>query len=128
MRQLNLWMIDYTYTYLELANSKSLSLVEKMIRATSASQRTESSKAFFSSPFRRLEKVTCLLVAFSILLICVFPRTIFTSLLYTFIYTKTQHFLIKSSTSQMPKTIIKKNTSHTHKLKIRKHEENLHKI
>jgi len=44
--------------------------------ATSASQRTDNSKAFLSSPFLLLEKVTCLLVAFSILFIWVFPLTI----------------------------------------------------
>lgn len=48
-----------------------------MIRATSASQRTESSKAFLRSPLLLFENVTCLLVAFSILFIWVFPLTIF---------------------------------------------------
>lgn len=47
-----------------------------MISATSASHRTESSKAFFSSPFLRFEKVTCLLAAFSMRFIWVFPLTI----------------------------------------------------
>jgi hypothetical protein len=46
------------------------------MRPTSASQSTESSNAFLSSPLRRLEKVTCRLVAFSIRFISVFPRTI----------------------------------------------------
>lgn len=50
-----------------------------MISATSASQRTDSSKAFLSSPFLRFEKVTCLLVAFSMRFIWVFPLTIFSS-------------------------------------------------
>lgn len=49
---------------------------EKTIRATSTSHSTESSNAFFRSPFLRFENVTCLLVVFSILLICVFPLTI----------------------------------------------------
>ncbi|KAG6502573.1 hypothetical protein ZIOFF_034857 [Zingiber officinale] len=48
------------------------------MRPISASQSTESSKAFFSRPLRRLEKVTCRLARFSILLICVFPLTIST--------------------------------------------------
>jgi len=48
-----------------------------MMSATSASQRTESSKAFLSSPFLLFEKVTCLLESFSILFIWAFPLTIF---------------------------------------------------
>ena len=67
----------YDLIYLELANSLSLPLGEKMITATSASHRTESSKAFFRRPLRRFENVTCRLVAFSMRRICVFPRTIF---------------------------------------------------
>ncbi|RWW08799.1 hypothetical protein GW17_00027743 [Ensete ventricosum] len=43
--------------------------------ATSASQSTESSKAFFTNPFLRLEKVTCRLAAFSIRWITLFPFT-----------------------------------------------------
>ncbi|KAG6482839.1 hypothetical protein ZIOFF_059478 [Zingiber officinale] len=39
---------------------------------------TESSKAFFRRPLRCLEKVTCQLARFSILLICVFPLTMST--------------------------------------------------
>ncbi|RZS22440.1 hypothetical protein BHM03_00055220, partial [Ensete ventricosum] len=46
------------------------------MRPISASQSTDSSKAFFSNPFLRLEKVTCRLVAFSIRFSCVFPLTI----------------------------------------------------
>lgn len=64
-------------TYLELENSKSFPFWEKMIKATSTSQRTESSYAFFRSPTLRFEKVTCLLVAFSIRFISTFPLTIF---------------------------------------------------
>lgn len=59
-----------------LENSKSFPVLEKIMRATSASQRTDSSCAFFSNPTRRFEKVTCLLVAFSILLISIFPLPI----------------------------------------------------
>ncbi|RWV89488.1 hypothetical protein GW17_00048358 [Ensete ventricosum] len=44
-----------------------------MTRPTSASQRMASSLAFFSSPFRRFEKVTCRLVVLSILRITIFP-------------------------------------------------------
>jgi hypothetical protein len=47
---------------------------ENMMRAMSMSQRTESSYAFLMSPFRRLEKVTCRFVMFSILLIWSFTR------------------------------------------------------
>jgi hypothetical protein len=47
---------------------------ENMMRAMSMSQRTESSYAFLISPFRRLEKVTCRFVMFSILLIWSFTR------------------------------------------------------
>uniref|UniRef100_A0A0A9AYM6 Mads2 n=1 Tax=Arundo donax TaxID=35708 RepID=A0A0A9AYM6_ARUDO len=43
---------------------------------TSASQRMESSLAFLSNPFLLLEKVTCLLVELSILLISIFPLPI----------------------------------------------------
>uniref|UniRef100_A0A2P2J909 K-box region and MADS-box transcription factor family protein n=1 Tax=Rhizophora mucronata TaxID=61149 RepID=A0A2P2J909_RHIMU len=39
------------------------------MRATSASQRTESSSAFLKSPLLRFENVTCLAVALSIFLI-----------------------------------------------------------
>ncbi|KAG6500120.1 hypothetical protein ZIOFF_039934 [Zingiber officinale] len=39
---------------------------------------TESSKAFCRRPLRCLEKVTCRLARFSILLICVFPLTMST--------------------------------------------------
>ncbi|KAG6527066.1 hypothetical protein ZIOFF_009159 [Zingiber officinale] len=49
-----------------------------MMRPISTSQSTESSKAFFRRPLRRLEKVTCRLARFSILLICVFPLTMST--------------------------------------------------
>ncbi|RWW56144.1 hypothetical protein BHE74_00037157 [Ensete ventricosum] len=42
----------------------------------STSQSTDSSKAFFSSPFLRFEKVTCRLALFSIRFISVFPLTI----------------------------------------------------
>lgn len=45
--------------------------------ATSASQSTESSWAFFSRPWRLLENVTCLLFEFSIFFISIFPRPIF---------------------------------------------------
>lgn len=47
--------------------SKSLPLVEKTINATSASQSTEISWAFFNNPDLRFENVTCLLILFSIL-------------------------------------------------------------
>ena len=45
--------------------------------ATSASQRTESSQAFFKSPFLRFAKVTCLLILFSILFSSTLPLPIF---------------------------------------------------
>ena len=59
-----------------LEYSKSLPLVEKTMRATSASQSTEISCAFFSKPDLLLEKVTCLLILFSILFNCTLPLPI----------------------------------------------------
>ena len=44
--------------YSELENSYSLPFGEKMITATWASHRTDSSYAFFRSPFLRFENVT----------------------------------------------------------------------
>ncbi|RRT75957.1 hypothetical protein B296_00009456 [Ensete ventricosum] len=64
----------------ELENSQSLPRLEKTMRATSASHRTDSSYAFLRRPLRRLEKVTCRLAAFSISLTSVFPLTISLSL------------------------------------------------
>lgn len=55
-------------------------VLEKMMRATSASQRMASSFAFLMSPFRRFEKVTCLLVLLSIRRITIFPLPISPSL------------------------------------------------
>ena len=63
-------------TNLGLANWKSFPLLEKMMSPTSASHRTERSCAFFIKPPLRFENVTCLVVAFSILLILIFRRTI----------------------------------------------------
>jgi hypothetical protein len=57
--------------YLELAKLKSFPVAEKTTSPTSASQRMESSWAFLNSPFRRLEKVTCLAARLSILLIAI---------------------------------------------------------
>jgi hypothetical protein len=51
------------------------------MRPTSASQRMPSSPVFFTSPLRRLEKVTCRLVRFSILWISIFPLPISSSFL-----------------------------------------------
>lgn len=50
---------------LKLEYSKSLPVEEKMMRATSASHKTESSSAFLINPLLLFEKVTCLAVAFS---------------------------------------------------------------
>lgn len=65
--------------YLVLEYSNSLPVAEKMIRATSASQRTESSSAFLKSPRLLLEKVTCLAVTLSIFLILIFSLAILLS-------------------------------------------------
>uniref|UniRef100_A0A2P2IWC2 Uncharacterized protein n=1 Tax=Rhizophora mucronata TaxID=61149 RepID=A0A2P2IWC2_RHIMU len=46
--------------------SKTLPLLEKTTRATSTSQRTESSRAFLNNPERRLEKATWRLLLSSI--------------------------------------------------------------
>lgn len=59
--------------------SKSFPFVEKTIRATSASHKTEISWAFFSNPDLLLEKVTCLLILFSIRFSCTLPLPIFFS-------------------------------------------------
>lgn len=59
-----------------LQNSQSFPRVEKMMRETSASQRTESSQAFLRRPLRRLAKVTCLLILFSILFSSTLPLPI----------------------------------------------------
>jgi len=62
-------------TYLPCAaKSWSLPLSEKMSSATSASQSTASSRAFFASPRRRFEKVTCRLTMFSIRRTSTLPR------------------------------------------------------
>jgi len=63
--------------YLELEYSKSLPVAEKMIRAISASHRTESSAAFLKIPLLLFEKVTCLAVMLSIFLIFIFSLAIF---------------------------------------------------
>uniref|UniRef100_A0A0A9F454 Uncharacterized protein n=1 Tax=Arundo donax TaxID=35708 RepID=A0A0A9F454_ARUDO len=49
------------------------------MRAISASQSTESSYAFLRRPLRRLQKVTCLLVVFSMRLISTFPLPVFSA-------------------------------------------------
>jgi hypothetical protein len=56
------------------AKSWSLPLSEKTSSATSASQSTASSRAFFASPRRRFENVTCRLTLFSIRHTSTFPR------------------------------------------------------
>lgn len=63
---------------LVLEYSYNLPVLETMIRPTSASHKIPNSFAFFKSPFLRLEKVTCLLVVLSILLITIFPLPILT--------------------------------------------------
>lgn len=68
------------YTYPTLLNSQSLPPVEKIMRETSASQRTESSQAFLSKPLFLLEKVTCLVILFSILFTSTLPLPISHSL------------------------------------------------
>jgi len=68
--------VEEKKTHPELENSKSLPVFENTMTATSESQRMESSWAFLNKPVRRLEKVTCLLLALSILLISIFPRPI----------------------------------------------------
>lgn len=62
----------YIYIYLELAYSKSLLVVEKTMRAISASQRVDSSWAFLKRPFLLFENVTCLAFMLSIFLIGIF--------------------------------------------------------
>lgn len=62
--------------YLELEYSKSFPVEEKMMRATSASHRTESSSAFLKIPRRRFDKVTCLAAGSAIFLIWIFSLAI----------------------------------------------------
>lgn len=76
MKMIKKWIGRERERDLELEYSKSLPVAEKMIRATSASQRTESSSAFLKIPLRLLEKVTCLAVALSIFLIWIFSLAI----------------------------------------------------
>lgn len=73
---------DRRETYSLLENWYVLPEGERITRATSASQRTESSKAFFRSPFRRFENVTCLFMLFSILFSCTLPLPIFYPLFF----------------------------------------------
>nr|AFK35727.1 unknown [Medicago truncatula] len=54
---------------LKLEYSKSFPVEEEMMRATSASHKTESSSAFLINPLLLFEKVTCLAVEFSIFFI-----------------------------------------------------------
>lgn len=65
-----------------VANSNSFPLVEKTMRATSASHRTEISCAFFNKPDLRLEKVTCRLILFSIRFNCTLPLPMASLLLF----------------------------------------------
>ncbi|CAA6664358.1 unnamed protein product [Spirodela intermedia] len=55
---------------------KSLPVEEKTITPISASQSMASSSAFLNRPLLRFEKVTCLVVVFSIFLILIFSLTI----------------------------------------------------
>lgn len=75
-------------TYLELAKSESLPVLEKIMTPTSASQRIASSFAFFSRPFRLFENVTCLLVESSIFSIAIFPLPIVPPHLTTNLHTQ----------------------------------------
>uniref|UniRef100_A0A2P2K013 Uncharacterized protein n=2 Tax=Rhizophora mucronata TaxID=61149 RepID=A0A2P2K013_RHIMU len=77
--------LNHKMAYLELEYSKSLPVAEKIMRATSASQRTESSAAFLKSPRLLLEKVTCLAVMLSIFLILIFSLAIAASFSRTFL-------------------------------------------
>lgn len=60
----------------ELQYSKSLPLVQNMMRVTSASQRMASSSAFLKSPLLLLEKVSCLAAASSIFFIFILSPTV----------------------------------------------------
>ncbi|CAA7400940.1 unnamed protein product [Spirodela intermedia] len=62
--------------HLLLKNSESLPVEEKTITPISASQSMASSSAFLNRPLLRFEKVTCLVVVFSIFLILIFSLTI----------------------------------------------------
>ncbi|CAA6672788.1 unnamed protein product [Spirodela intermedia] len=60
----------------ERKKNRSLPVEEKTITPTSASQSMASSSAFLNRPLLRFEKVTCLVVVFSIFLIFIFSLTI----------------------------------------------------
>lgn len=79
-------LMDCTYQE-SVAYSKSFPFVEKTIKATSASQSTEISWAFFNKPDLLFEKVTCLLILFSILFSWILPLPI----LYTKFTQSIQH-------------------------------------
>ena len=83
----------YIYIYLELAYSKSLLVVEKTMRAISASQRVDSSWAFLKRPFLLFENVTCLAFMLSIFLIGIFFLAILI-LLYIQLHTFHNHAYI----------------------------------
>lgn len=59
-----------------LQYSNIFPVLEKMMSPICAPHSTESSSAFLNRPVWRLEKVTCLVVWFSILSIAFFPRPI----------------------------------------------------
>lgn len=86
--------------YLELLqNSQSFPLLEKMMRATSASQSTESSYAFLRRPFLLLAKVTCLLILFSILFNSTLPLPIFSGKMKKRTKGKASSFLSNQTTT-----------------------------
>lgn len=106
-------MVWYICTYQEsLEYWKSLPLVEKTMRATSASQRTEISCAFFSNPDLLFENVTCLLILFSILFNCTLPLPI--SLSHYMIYYSSTNLLSLSFTFIYHHKLVLINTPHTH--------------
>ncbi|CAA6672781.1 unnamed protein product [Spirodela intermedia] len=63
-----------TRSYLFLKKARKME--EKTITPTSASQSMASSSAFLNKPLLRFEKVTCLVVVFSIFLILIFSLAI----------------------------------------------------
>ena len=80
-----------------LEYSKSFPLWEKTITATSASHKTEISLAFFSNPVLLLEKVTCLLILFSMRFNWTLPLPMFDFLLLFYVFSFLSFFFFSLS-------------------------------
>jgi len=110
-----------THTYHgSLEYSKSLPLVEKTMRATSASQSTEISWAFLSKPDLLFENVTCLLILFSILFNCTLPLPILYHHTNTYFQNFAAFFTLSLSRSPPPHQQHNSHTNSSHQITDRK--------